>query len=193
MATTDRRFVIFLGVTRSTSRAARLMKITFTLLLLIAVVGGRPTDARGATVSQFFVTNHSNVVTGYAAGANGNVPPVELIGGSNTGLDQPYGIAVDQNDNLYVANASANSVTIYGAETNGNVPPIVTIVGPSTGLSSPLGIAVDCLGFIYVANSKNDSVTVYAPDSHGDAVPVITIAGASTGLKSPFGIALIRR
>jgi DNA-binding beta-propeller fold protein YncE len=63
---------------------------------------GLARDASGRT----YVANHgNNTVTVYAANANGNVPPLAVIGGSNTGLDQPGGIALDATGKIYVLNS----------------------------------------------------------------------------------------
>ena len=53
---------------------------------------GIATDASG----RIYVANFdTNTVTVYAANANGNVPPLAVIGGSNTLLANPEGIALD--------------------------------------------------------------------------------------------------
>src|SRR5580704_1217890 len=90
-------------------------------------------------------TNGGSQFTGsltvYAAGANGNVAPIRTISGSNTGLNEPFGIAV-RGTTMYVANESNSTVTVYGATANGNVSPIRTIGGSNTGLNGPTGIAI---------------------------------------------------
>src|SRR5208282_3390274 len=82
-----------------------------------------------------------------------------VIGGSNTGLNQPLGIALDSSGKLFVANnetqpcsTQCGSVTVYPAGSNGNIRPSVTIVGGNTGLYFPSGIALGASGNIYVAN-----------------------------------------
>ncbi len=81
-------------------------------------------------------------VTVYAAGSNGDVAPAAVIRGSNTGIDQPIGIALDSSGKLFVANNETQppccgSVTVYPANSNGNVRPSVTIAGG--GLYFPEG------------------------------------------------------
>jgi len=139
-----------------------------------------------------------------------NEAPVATIGGSKTLLDDPAGVAVDSDGNLYVANAQGNpfaakknvekgSVTVYRAGSNGNVAPIANISGSKTGLSYPLGIALDSSGNIYVTNTytgntrgspPNSSITVYPAGSNGNAAPIAVIAGENTDLNYPQGIAL---
>jgi hypothetical protein len=86
-------------------------------------------------------------------GAN-NVEPLATIGGANTGLNSPYGLALDpNNDNIYVANrfggaALQGSITIYpalGSSTGTlNESPIATIVGqPNIGCTAA-GVPFPC-------------------------------------------------
>jgi len=129
----------------------------------------------------------NNTITVYSAGSTGNVAPIQTIGGSNAGLSNPSGIAVDNSGKIYVANSSDNTVTVYLAGSTGNVPPSTTIGGYDTGLSNPSGVAVDGNGNIYVSNeggqeegcascpSVPGSVTVYAAGSSGDAIPTHTL------------------
>ncbi|HYB92336.1 MAG TPA: hypothetical protein VEC38_14965 [Candidatus Binataceae bacterium] len=154
---------------------------------------------------RIYTTNAvTNTVTVYAANANGNVPPIAVIGGSNTGLTSPLAIALDASGQIYVLNSmfgSWASITVYpplGTSTGVvNEAPIATIAG---GFDLPAGIAVDSLGNIYVANETGGpfvpgtedagQITVYPPGSNGDTAPIATISGAATGLAQPLAIAL---
>src|SRR5208282_2754745 len=76
-----------------------------------------------------------------------NESPTATIGGSNTGMDSPAGIAVDASGNIYVTNEGGfdgdnASVTVYPPGSTGNAAPAVTIAGPATQLARPQGIAV---------------------------------------------------
>jgi 6-phosphogluconolactonase (cycloisomerase 2 family) len=81
-------------------------------------------------------------VTVYAKDANGDVAPIRTISGSNTGIDGPNGIAVDSDDNVYVAEYFTDSVTEYAKNAHGNVAPIRTISGSNTLLDEPAGLTV---------------------------------------------------
>ena len=72
----------------------------------MAEPSGIARDASG----RLYVTNRgSNTITIFAANANGNVPPIAVIGGSNTKLSNPAGIALDANGAIYVVNNFGNS------------------------------------------------------------------------------------
>jgi hypothetical protein len=106
-------------------------------------------DKRG----DIYIVNYGNQhspgpgkVTVYAAGANGDVAPINIISGSNTGLIGSLGIALDDRRDIFVANqiggsSGLGSVTVYAANASGNVAPIRTISGPSTRLRHPAGVA----------------------------------------------------
>ena len=137
----------------------------------------------------------NDYITVYDRTANGNAPPLRTISGTSTGLNGPYGIAIDAvNNEIIVANAWNNSITIYNITANGDTAPIRTISGSSTGLVSPFGITVDTVNNeIYVSNESLpnfDSITVYSRTANGNVAPLRTISGLSTGLYSPRGIAV---
>ena len=83
----------------------------------------------------------SGSVTVYAAGATGNVAPVRKISGPNTALEVPFGVALDSDRNIYVANY-IGGITAYPAGANGNVAPFKDLTGPNTLLRSPASVAV---------------------------------------------------
>jgi hypothetical protein len=134
-------------------------------------------------------------VTVYAAGASGNVAPMQEIAGSNPGIVNTSSIAVDAERNIYVTSIDGigGIVWVFAAGSNGNVAPIQTITGAKTQLNSPSGVTVDPQGFIYVVNANStfqgpSSVTVYAPGANGnvarsaqsrDRIPAWSIRSAS--------------
>ena len=126
-------------------------------------------------------------VTVYAAGANGNVAPVQTVSGSMTGINGPYDVAVDGQGEIYVANAYGNSVTVYAAGANGNVAPLRTLSGH---LSFPTGVVVGARGILFVVNQLTFSVMAFAKGASGGAPPIRTIEGRKTLLYLPSGLAV---
>jgi sugar lactone lactonase YvrE len=174
-----------------------------------------PTPSPSPAVISMYVAesgNNSITVTAITPGG-GDEAPRSTIAGSNTGLSQPNGIALDKSGRIYVANEDANasgappSITIYAANPSAtdalgnpsptlNETPLATITGSKTGLAEPTGVAVDAAGRIYVSNAVggagNGSITVYAANPSGtlNEAPIATIYGIFIGLNNPAGVAL---
>jgi hypothetical protein len=87
-------------------------------------------------VTNTLADNDCSSVTVYPATATGNVKPLEMIAGSNTGLAGCFGIAVDTQHDIYVSNRdimpSGSSITVYSPGATGNIAPIRTISGSAT-------------------------------------------------------------
>lgn len=171
------------------------------LMTDMAGTSGLARDTSGRT----YVANRgTNTVTVYAANANGNVPPLAVIGGSNSGLDQPSAIALDATGKIYVLNTAANffGINVYPPLANSagilNEAPIASIAGSQTLLDEPDAIALDSHGNIYVANLlgghaeffDSGRLTVYPAGSNGNVAPTLTISGDKTGLALPLNIAV---
>ncbi|HYB90595.1 MAG TPA: NHL repeat-containing protein [Candidatus Binataceae bacterium] len=164
-----------------------------------------------------YVTNAGSVggdldsVNIYAPGGYASGPLNTAIVGANTGLAQPFGIAVNPTGSLYVANSvggpdGLGSVTVYLGGSSGNATPSATISGNSssdnTGFGNPAGITFDALGNLYVANASGGpdgwgSITIYPPGSNGNVTPTATISDNpncapcdNTGLSNPYGVAV---
>ncbi len=143
---------------------------------------------------EIFVTNGDDInipgeITVYGRTDSGDVLPLRIISGQNTGLLRPLGIFVDaKNDEIFVTNPFDDKIIIYGRTDNGNVTPIRTIEGPNTRLFAPLGIFVDADNDeIFVANAA-DRITVYRRTDKGNKTPLRTIEGPDTKLAIPWGI-----
>jgi hypothetical protein len=81
------------------------------------------------------------------------------VGEISTGIDGPYGLYVDRQHALYVANQRNNTVTEYP---NGATSPLVTY---SQGLDRPLYPLVDRHGDLFVGNANNGTVVEYLAGS----------------------------
>jgi len=80
------------------------------------------------------------------------------------------GVAVDAQDNLYIADKSANNVR--EEDTSGNVTTI-----PLTGLKNPVGLALDSEGDLYVADTGNNRILKYDTSGTQTVVPVTGLSG----------------
>jgi hypothetical protein len=139
---------------------------------------------------RIYVANYGgNDILIFAAGTNGNVPPVSRIAGPNTKLNGPAALAFDATGKLYVANLQG-FVTVYGAGASGNVAPLRTIAGRNTALREPLGIALDPNQRVYVADGIN-RVEVFNAGANGNVRPAAIIAGSNTDLKGVNDVTLL--
>ncbi|HTA55692.1 MAG TPA: hypothetical protein VK755_13185 [Candidatus Acidoferrales bacterium] len=113
---------------------------------------------------------------------NPTMPNPSPEGSITTGIDYPFGVAVDKKGTLYVANLlggspDIGSITIYP---KGKTSPSLTI---TTGMDNPYGIAVDSKGNIFAANLGNGQVVAYAA---GKSSPYETITFPSGS--QPLGV-----
>lgn len=121
---------------------------------------------------------------------------------SEARFSNPNGVAVDGDNNVYVADATNNR--IRKISTNGEVS---TIAGSSwsgskdgTGtdalFNSPQGIALDSDGNIYVADTYNDKIRKVTPEGVVTTIAGSTTSGLLNGLdiaarfNNPIGIAV---
>ncbi len=112
-------------------------------------------DPRGnAFIDQFF-GNVEEFATPYTG------TPIATYGGAAAG--DPYGLAVDANENVFVAEAQAN-IVIELSSITGTV--VNTISAPG-----PYALALDASGKLYIGTSNG--VTVYAPPYNGTSLQTI--------------------
>lgn len=114
--------------------------------------------------------NGNNSITVYSLtdvynSTDGNVPPIQTIIGSDTGIDAPCGLFLDQGE-IGVANNGNDSIMIYSRlATQENTPPIRRIQGDATGIKNPWGIYLDTINDeIGVTNIQHDSLTIHRRD-----------------------------
>jgi hypothetical protein len=135
------------------------------------------------------------VLLHYAADADGNVKPLNVIGGSKADLSEADGVAVtNDGKHVWAAHIGNNglgtlpSLKEFSAKANGNVAPIREISGANTGLDHPGGLVTDVSGNVTVASSPQtgsaDAMLTFGPTQHGNVAPLRTIRGATTGLSN---------
>lgn len=99
-------------------------------------------------------------VTVYAAGATGNVAPIQLITGSNTQLVNPGGIAVDANW-IYVSDLSSGTISVFPLSATGDIAPTQRyVIG-----GMPFGLDLSANGDLAVATSTG--VVIYRDIAQG--------------------------
>lgn len=98
-------------------------------------------------------------------------------------VTQPYGVAIDANGNVYVADSSSGQV--FKEKLNGSS---YTQSVVAKGLSHPEGVAVDASGNVYIADSSSAQV-LKETVSGGSYTQSIVWAGTA-GLDSPNSVAV---
>ena len=123
-------------------------------------------------------------VTVYAAGANGNVVPIQTISGSKTTFRLLTGIALDGQGNIYVGGDS--NILVFAPGANGNVAPSRTIYnkwifelnGIAVSTRGAIDVADVCVSYYcYVANE----ILWFPADANGN-VHARRIVGSKTRL-----------
>lgn len=100
-------------------------------------------------------------------------------GSITSGLNVPFGLAMDSAGTLYVANLGGNTITEYP---KGQSTPGVTI---TNGVNGPYGIAVDSKGNVFISNLNDDTVVGYQA---GQTTPFESINFSSYGQAVGLGI-----
>ena len=91
-----------------------------------------------------------------------------------TGLNEPYGVAVDGSGDVFIADIGNNQVVEVKADGT------QTTVG--SGLNEPYGVAVDGSGDVFIADTGNNRVVEVKADG--------TQTTVGSGLNLPFGVAV---
>jgi 6-phosphogluconolactonase (cycloisomerase 2 family) len=159
--------------------------------------------ALDAVHHELYVANDidpGSTVTVYPLGASGNVAPLRTLGGSQTGIQGPLGIAVDLvHDEIVIANykvPSNGSITVFPRTATGNVAPLRKIEGALTGFNRPQSVGYDFRhDEIVVANSfwgssSPGNIVVFPRSASGNVAPARQIAGSTTALCNPIGMTL---
>ncbi|MDE1830526.1 MAG: NHL repeat-containing protein, partial [Thaumarchaeota archaeon] len=92
---------------------------------------------------------------------------------SSTGLDQPYGMAFDDNGNMWVADTNNNRIVEYKAPFTAGEQASIVIGSPSfdkgtspttaSSLAAPYGLAIDKSGDLWAVDYYDNRVLEYTP------------------------------
>ncbi|CAF1566718.1 unnamed protein product, partial [Adineta ricciae] len=92
------------------------------------------------------------------------ITPTVVIGNSTAGsdptmLDSPYGIYVDSNSNLYIADCGNDRIQSVSSGSTGGI----TLVGnssllPTITLDCPTGVVLDTNGYLFIVDSYNNRI-----------------------------------
>ncbi len=93
-----------------------------------------PTGKIYLTLFSYYIGHHDLV---YAAGASGNVSPLQNIVTSDSG----YGIAVNSAGNIYISTLT-NAIKVFAPNATGSATPVATIAGSNTKLNNPRFISI---------------------------------------------------
>ncbi len=144
-------------------------------------------DRKGQLFVSAFLPEGGRAVEVFAPGANGCVKPKRTI--SDEG-----GLAIDNNNLLYVANSKTATIDIFPA---GSSIMQAQIGGSNTGLVAPGTVAVDASLNVYVFDTKTATISEFAAGATGNVSPIRSIAGSKTGLAGgngfSFGLAVSKR
>src|ERR1019366_2721760 len=112
------------------------------------------------------------------AGSTYIAAPAGLTTLVSSGLNTPWGVAVDGAGNVYIADLGNNAIKKWTAANNN----VTTLV--SSGLSGPQGVAVDGGGNVYVADWGDDAVKEWTV-ANSDVVTLV-----SAGLNGPTSVSV---
>lgn len=104
---------------------------------------------------------------------------------ASSSLSSPYQVAVDGNQNVYIADAGNNRVLMEAPSAGGYSETTI----PSSALNGPEGVAVDASGNVYIADSGNGRVLKETLSAGSYTENVVS---ASAGQRRPIYLAVDR-
>ncbi len=110
-----------------------------------------------------------------AAAAN----PLESL--VSSGLNTPFGVAVDSSGNVYIADFNDSAIKEWNAGTQ----LVTTLAGPAQGVSYPTSVAVDSAGNVYFTNTLVVNSVAEWHASNGQVTTPV-----SSGVSDPDGVAV---
>lgn len=135
-----------------------------------------------------FANSFGQAILTFRGGADGGEPPLRVIQGPRTQLEDPDRVDVDpvHNELFTVTN---ESVLVFPRLGNGDVAPIRVIRGPDTMLTRASALAVDPVNNLIVVRVRVESPTarrgtqllIFNRTDNGNVKPRAVIGGPKTG------------
>jgi RHS repeat-associated protein len=163
---------------------------------IFAFIFGSVPSAFALGPSLFVVNTNGNTVTSYPLGSNGDVTPTTTIGGSNTGMIQPYNVAIDPIGDVYVTIpvqsyppgcrvncAVIGGISVFASGSTGDVTPLGALPGGGYAVAS------DGAGNILATENDFGAIAVFPAGSIGGAQPSRFITGSNDGQGALWGVA----
>ena len=132
-------------------------------------------NAGGTRTGTLTIAGQTLTVTQAGAGCVAANPLTTLV---SSGLNMPWGVAVDASGNVYIADYFNNAIKEWKASPQ----TVSTLV--SSGLGEPMGVAVDGSGNVYFTDMKNRAIKEWKVSTQ----TVSTLV--SSGLIQPGGVAV---
>ncbi|MCA9792494.1 MAG: beta-propeller fold lactonase family protein, partial [Candidatus Eremiobacteraeota bacterium] len=124
----------------------------------------------------------------------GNVAPVRILSGNNTGFSSPTHVQVDiSRDLLYVSNTGGSNILVFesASTVEGNVVPDRVIAGVNTQLAGNQGLLLDeASDRLIVANGNAILSFDGASTAVGNPFPTRRVTGGNTRLNAAVSLAL---
>jgi len=120
-------------------------------------------------------------------------PIANIPRNSTTGLNYPWGIALDSSGRIYTLDSG--NIYVFAADPVGTVSeaPLATISGSNTGLDGGNdGLSLGPTGVIFASNRNASNIEEFAANPTGtlNEAPIAVLSGAATGISGPTATAV---
>ncbi len=133
-----------------------------------------------------------SVIDVFGPHAHGDIEPKRVIAGSQTMLNQAYGLVVTKRG-IWTDTWNGQFLERFALRADGNVAPVAVIRGSKTELNRGLdGMARGRHDTVYVADRNLDeggqSIQEYSGRANGDVAPLTQLTGSKTGFVRPVHV-----
>lgn len=126
----------------------------------------------------------------FRGNASGDEPPVRIIQGPSTHLEDSDELALDSVHGEVIA-PLRRAILVFSREANGDAAPLRMIAGRKTLLNRARGIAVDPINnIIAIGNQNPRGILIFNRTDEGDVGPRAVISGPKTGIYATKGFTI---